>query len=184
MFMPLLRARAALGRRRPLASIGASIGTALDRCLGCRKGTSSVEFVLVLTPMMLFLFGIIGFGLVTYAHNNMVNAAREAARRLSVAEGVVEAANLPRVDCFSPAYDAIVTAALPKTAAEKIACDYLTNWGVTFEVAATECVPVTSREVTVTVTTDAAAAFLVYDFGLFTGDMTAAVTMRREAACT
>jgi hypothetical protein len=31
--------------------------------------------------------------LITYAHNNMVNAAREATRQLSVAEGVVTAAN-------------------------------------------------------------------------------------------
>ncbi len=48
----------------------------LRRFGACRRGTSSVEFVLVLGPMILFLFGNIGFGLITYAHNNMFNAAR------------------------------------------------------------------------------------------------------------
>ncbi len=192
MFMPLLRARAALGRRRPLASIGASIGTALgtalDRCLSCRKGTSSVEFVMVLTPMMLFLFGIIGFGLVTYAHNNMVNAAREATRRLSVAEDVVLAANTT-VACGSAAYDAIVLGALPNTAAEFIACDYLTGWGIQFNVTATECDPVelaldpNFRDVTVRISTIAADAFMVDIFGFFSGNLVAEVTMRREAEC-
>ena len=47
----------------------------LRRFGACRRGTSSVEFVLVLAPMVLFLFGIIGFGMITYLHNNMVNAA-------------------------------------------------------------------------------------------------------------
>ena len=61
-----------------------SIAGILRRFAACRRGTSSVEFVLVLGPMILFLFGLIGFGLITYAHNNMVNAAREATRRLSV----------------------------------------------------------------------------------------------------
>ncbi len=42
--------------------------------------------------MALFLFEIIGLGPVTYAHNNMVNAVRVTARRLSVAEDVVVAA--------------------------------------------------------------------------------------------
>ena len=70
--------------------------------------------------MILFLFGIIGFGLITYLHNNMVNAARETTRRLSVAEDVVVAANIT-VACGSPAYDVLVAAVLmpPKTAAEQ-----------------------------------------------------------------
>ncbi len=146
----------------------------------CRRGTSSVEFVIVLAPLLLFVFGIIGFGLITYAHNNMVNAAREATRRLSVAEDVVTAADT-QVTCGSAAYDAVVIGAAPKTAAEQIACEYLTDWAIQFDVKATECV--VEREVTVIISTVAADAFMVDIFGFFTGDLVAEVTMRREAAC-
>ncbi len=166
------------GRRRPFASLGAVAG----RLVGCRRGTSSVEFVIVLGPMMLFLFGIIGFGMITYAHNNMVNAAREATRRLSVAENVVTAANT-EVTCGSAAYDALVLAANPQTAAEQIACDYLTDWAIPFDVTTTECVPAASRDVTVRISTSASDAFMVDIWGLFSGDLVAEVTMRREAAC-
>ncbi len=163
-----------------------SIVGSLRRFGACRRGTSSVEFVLVLAPMILFLFGIIGFGLITYAHNNMVNAAREATRRLSVAEDVVVAADTT-VACGSAAYDALVTAAAalvpPRTAAEQLACDYLADWGITFDVTATECVPVASRDVTVLISTIASDAFMVDLWGLFTGNLEAKVTMRREAAC-
>ncbi len=44
-----------------------------------RDGTSSVEFVLVLPVLSLFLFGIIQFGSILYLQSNMANAAREAA---------------------------------------------------------------------------------------------------------
>jgi Flp pilus assembly protein TadG len=165
-----------------------SIAGLLRRFAGCRRGTSSVEFVLVLGPMVLFLFGIIGFGLITYAHNNMVNAAREATRRLSVAEDVVVASNTATITndpvaCGSPAYDILVTAAndASKKAAEQIACDYLAGWAITFEVTSSECV--TGRDVTVRISTDASEAFMVDLWGLFAGDLEAWVTMRREAAC-
>ncbi len=163
-----------------------SIVGSLRRFGACRRGTSSVEFVLVLAPMVLFLFGIIGFGLITYLHNNMVNAARETTRRLSVAEDVVVAADIT-VACGSGAYDALVTAAAalvpPRTAAEQLACDYLADWGLTFNVTATECVPVDNRDVTVLIVTDASDAFMTDLWGFFTGDLEAEVTMRREAAC-
>ena len=161
-----------------------SIAGILRRFAACRRGTSSVEFVLVLAPMILFLFGIIGFGLITYAHNNMVNAAREATRRLSVAEGVTVAAGT-ELTCGSDTYNAWVAAAeamTPRnTAAEKFACDYLTDWAITFKVTATECV--TDREVTVAITTLASDAFMVDLWGFFSGDLEAKVTMRREMPC-
>ena len=163
-----------------------SIVGSLRRFGACRRGTSSVEFVLVLAPMVLFLFGIIGFGLITYLHNNMVNAARETTRRLSVAEDVVVAADTT-VACGTAAYDALVTAAAalvpPRTAAEQLACDYLADWGLTFNVTATECVPVDNRDVTVLIVTDASDAFMTDLWGFFEGDLEAEVTMRREAAC-
>ena len=71
----------------------------------------------------------------------------------------------------------------PKTAAEKIACNYLTGWTISFNVTATECAPIENREVTVLITASASDAFMVDLWGLFTGDLEAEVTMRREAAC-
>jgi hypothetical protein len=116
----------------------------------------------------------------------MVNAAREATRRLSVAEDVVVAANT-EVTCGTAAYNAVLAAAAamapPRTAAEQLACDYLTDWAIDFNVTATECVPATSRDVTVLVTAVASDAFMVDLWGLFTGNLEAEVTMRREAAC-
>ncbi len=163
------------------------VGT-LRRYGSCRRGTSAVEFCHVLAPMILFLFGIIGFGLITYAHNNMVNAAREATRRLSVAEDVVVAANFGTtvqapVACGSAGLTTLVDNADPQTAAEQLACDYLADWGITFMVTATECSPATDREVTVLITTNASDAFMTDLWGFFEGDLEAEVTMRREAAC-
>ncbi|NIU04544.1 MAG: pilus assembly protein [Gammaproteobacteria bacterium] len=154
----------------------------------CRSGIASVEFVIVLFPMILFLFGIIGFGLVTYTHNNMVNAAREAVRRLAVAEDAVVAANTattsqPPVECGSAQLQTLIDAATAsgKTAAEEIACDYVQDWQITFNVQAFECV--TGRDVRVVLTTSASDAFVVDLFDFFEGNLTADVTMRREEAC-
>ncbi len=155
----------------------------LRRFGACRRGTSSVEFVLVLAPMVLFLFGIIGFGLITYLHNNMVNAARETTRRLSVAEDVVVGNGLT-YSCSVADMAALAAAVNPDTGAQQIACDYLADWGITFTVTATECVPVDNRDVTVLIVTDASDAFMTDLWGFFEGDLEAEVTMRREAACT
>jgi len=175
-------------------SSGTKIMVGSLRCFGrrfsaCRRGTSSVEFVMVLAPMLLFLFGIIGFGLVTYAHTNMVNAAREATRRLSVAEAVV-VGNGGTYDCSSAEMAQLATdVGVGFTGAQKIACDYLTDWAITFDVTATSCDPAELiidpdfRDVTVLITADAGAAFMVDIWDLFTGNLEAEVTMRREAAC-
>ncbi len=162
------------------------------RCFGrrfgaCRRGTSSVEFVMVLTPMLLFLFGIIGFGLITYAHNNMVNAAREATRRLSVIDPVV-IADGNTYNCSSATDMGVLAALNPAIIRpQQIACQYLTGWAIPFNVTATECVlPLTDPDhldVTVRIVTSASDAFMVDIWGLFSDDLVASVTMRREEAC-
>jgi Flp pilus assembly protein TadG len=48
------------------------------------SGTSAVEFALVLPVFLTILYGIVQFGLVFMAQNNMTNAAREAARAMAV----------------------------------------------------------------------------------------------------
>ena len=150
------------------------------RLARCRRGIAAVEFALVLGPFMLFLFGIIGFGLVTYAQSNMVSAARDAARHLSVADDLVTAADI-QVTCGSAAYNTVVADAAPGTAAEQIACDNLAGWATLIDVRATECV--VDRDVTVAISTDASDIFRVDIFGFFTSDLEAEVTMRRQAEC-
>jgi Flp pilus assembly protein TadG len=157
------------------------------RFAACRRGTSSVEFVLVLGPMILFLFGIIGFGLITYAHSNMVNAAREATRRLSVIDPVV-IADGNTYNCNNATDMSALTALNPTIIRpQQIACEYLTDWTIPFDVTATECVlPVTDPDhlaVTVRIVTNASDAFMVDLWGLFSGDLVAEVTMRREVDC-
>lgn len=48
------------------------------------RGQSLVEFVLVLTPLLLILFGIVEFGLVMFDKVTVVNDAREAVRLAAV----------------------------------------------------------------------------------------------------
>ena len=77
------------------------------------SGSAAVEFAIVLPIFLAILFGIIQFGSVLFLHNNMVNAARETARRMSVAE--LTAANAPA-----------------------FAQNYLAGWNLVFNVNAAE----------------------------------------------
>jgi Flp pilus assembly protein TadG len=45
-----------------------------------QKGTSAIEFAIVLPLLVLFVFGIIEFGLLFYNKSMVTNASREAAR--------------------------------------------------------------------------------------------------------
>ncbi|MEE9250202.1 MAG: TadE family protein [Alphaproteobacteria bacterium] len=146
---------------------------AVRRFARCNKGISSVEFVIILPLLMLFLFGIITFASALYIQVNMENAAREAARRMAVAEA--PAAGVP-VSCSN------VQATTPGTA-EYYACTYLADWPVNFEVDADVLCPA-NRDVIVTVTVSAEQVALADIFGFFYGKtLTAEVVMRREGEC-
>ena len=49
-----------------------------------RRGAAAVEMAVVAPVLILLLGGIIQFGGLFFLHNNMVNAAREAARALAL----------------------------------------------------------------------------------------------------
>ncbi len=144
---------------------------------------SSIEFVIILPVLMLFLFGIITFASVLFIHVNMENAAREAVRRLAVADNVECTA---AGGTTAPCTGATVTCGDPITGgtAEDYACTYLVDWPINFEVeagpAAGDC-----SELTVTVRLpDAATAALGDVFGFFDGrTLSAEVVMREEEAC-
>jgi len=121
------------------------------------SGAAAVEFAIILPIFVAILFGIIQFGSVLFLHNNMMNAARETARRMSVAE--LNAAG-------APAY----------------ANSYLAGWGLTFTVNATEpAASVPNGDVSVQITIPAANAPLVNFPLTWPGTLTAQVTMRRPA---
>ncbi len=123
--------------------------------------------------LLVILFGIIQFGLAFYLQNNMVNAAREAARKLAVGEVTVGGAT-----------------SCPGTAnsAEEAVCDYLDGWGgMTFTLLACDPANVNptwcpgATDVTVRVTVSRADVAIADFLGLFTsGEVSASVTMRKE----
>ncbi len=161
-----------VGSRFAKESGGLRVG-AVRRFARCNEGISSVEFVIILPVLMLFLFGIITFASALYVHVNMENAAREAVRRMAVAEA--PAAGVP-VSCAN------VQATTPGTA-EYYACTYLADWPVGFTVDADSLCPA-NRDVIVTVAVPADQVALADVFGFFAGKtLTAEVVMRREAAC-
>ncbi len=143
---------------------------AVRRLLRCRSGISSVEFAIILPLLMMFLFSIIAFASALYTHVNMENAAREAVRRMAVAEagyGGME------VTCTAAQSSTVGTA-------EWTACQYLNDWANFLVTADTPGCP----ELRVRVRVDAEEVALGDVFGFFTGrDLTAEVTMRQEEAC-
>lgn len=133
------------------------------------RGANAVEFAIVVPVLLLIVLGIIQFGMILFTYNNMVQAAREAARTLAVQE---------------------TTAA----EAQQIALNNLGFSGLTFTITA--CAPVIAAgggppcvapldptsDVSVTITVPLSEATLVDILGLFsTGDLEATVTMRKEA---
>ena len=118
----------------------------IRRFVRCTDGASAVEFVIVLPILILFLFGTVALSSALYVHVNMQNAAREAARRMAVAEATFNGTAIPCTDAGA----AIVGSA------ENYACTYLANWGGDFLITAQELCP--AREVVVQITVDATQA--------------------------
>jgi hypothetical protein len=105
------------------------------------------------------LAGIIQFGAVFFLQSNMLNVARDTARRVSIGE-------------------------MNETQAEASAQGELVNWGSTFQVQIVD--PLTTADpndtdVVVTITVPMADATIIsFLDGLQTGDLSASVTMRSE----
>jgi TadE-like protein len=118
-----------------------------------------VEFSLLAPLFFLILYGIIEFGSIFWVQNNMVNAARETARTVAV-------------------QNVTVTATLKSTV-----CPWLQGrtYNVKYEdkCGASPAVP----DILATVTTDAVGASVFNYMGLFGGNLSSQVTMRRENAC-
>ena len=99
------------------------------------------------------MFGIIQFGSVLYLQSNMANAAREAARSMSVGESNI-------------------------ASAEDKALTYLANWSLPFVVVVTEPNP---NAVSVQISVPASQAAFGDMFGIWgSSTLTATVTMRKQ----
>ncbi len=135
-----------------------------------RDGAVAVEFAIVVPVLLFFVTGTIMFGWVFFLQNNMENAAREAVRRMSVAEASFGGAS---ITCGDPA--------LPPASAEAYACSYLPNIDAFTIQTGQNC---TDRTVSVRVTADGSSSVLADIFGVFAGRTLAAqVTMRMEGTC-
>jgi Flp pilus assembly protein TadG len=77
-----------------------------------KEGSVAMEFAILLPVFVLFLWGILQFGFIFYLQNDMINAARESGRQLSVNDTI------------------------SYTEAENIADAYLADWPQTFEIGA------------------------------------------------
>ena len=124
------------------------------------SGAAALEFALVVPVLLTLLFAIIQFGSVVFVQNNMVNAAREGARRIAAADA---------------------TAAEATTVMQNL----LSNWNLTFtyNVAMPNPANPADRDIVVTINVPASDARIVsFPPGLFgSGNLTAQVTMRQES---
>lgn len=129
-------------------------------------GAAAVELAFALPILITLLFGIIQFGFIFFVWNDMMNAAREGARRLAVDDSITEAQ------------------------AQTIVENWLVDWPANFTVtacttAADSATPATCTgddEVFVTVTAPMAEVAVIGNFVDFLGvrDLTAQVVMRKE----
>ncbi len=125
------------------------------------SANAAVEFAIVVPVLLLIVFGIIQFGMILFTYNNMVQAAREAARTLAVQETTV-------ADAQTIALNQLAFSGLPFT--------------VTIcEPATVPCAGNPATDVSVTITVPLSQATIVDFLGLFsTGDLEATVAMRKE----
>ena len=137
------------------------------------SGAAATEFALVLVPMLAIFFGIMMLGSLFFIHNDMMNAAREAARRMSVDETITFDDGVP-VACA----DGVQAGSVPA-----VACGALASWPVDFQVTA-HSVPIAgsdNSEMHVSITADMAVAAIVDLLGAANGKtMRADVVMRSE----
>ncbi len=122
------------------------------------SGAAALEFAIVVPVLLTLLFASIQFGSVVFVQNNMVNAAREGARRIAAADATpAEAQTLMR--------------------------NLLSNWNLAFNYDV-RMPPAGSRDVVVTITVPAVEARIVtFPPNLFgSGNLVAQVTMRQEEA--
>jgi hypothetical protein len=99
------------------------------RLLIDEDGGPAAEFALILFPMVIIFVLIMQFGVLLFVHNDMHNAARDAARQWSVVEGIQ----------FSGSSASCRTGTITANSVEDVACEHLALWNnvVDFQVTTT-----------------------------------------------
>lgn len=122
-----------------------------------RSGAALIEFAFLTPFLLLIVTGIIQFGALFFLENNMINVARDTARRMAVGE-------------LTTSKDA-----------ESHVQNTLANWGVTFTVTIEQPTPPASNDFVVRISAPMADAAIVDPFGFMGGgSLRAQSTMRQE----
>ncbi len=145
----------------------------------CRRGVAALEFAIVVTPLMLIVFGFIAVSAVFYTWSTMQNAAQYAA--LLVATGQVTSINTGALSTSNKTASTTCGGSLKTTQAEYYACTGLPGW-VSFTVTTTEnC---TTPSVVVSLSASATQAAIEDVFSIFSNTtLTASSTVMKEGSC-
>jgi Flp pilus assembly protein TadG len=149
------------------------------RLLACRRASSAVEFALVLTPLMMLLFGFIATAGVFFTWSTMQSNAQYAA--LLMATGQIQSLSSGAISTANNTATTTCSASLTSTEVEYYACTGLPSW-VPVTVTATENCAVPSVAVSLSASASAAAIADVYSF--FTGkSLVAQSVLMKEGQC-
>ena len=130
----------------------------LVRLARCEEGSALVEFAMVIPIFVLFLTGIVQFGMVLFLQSHMSDVARDVSRRLAVGD-------------------------LSATEAVVAAESSLINWGIDYSVQVIEPDPSDpdDKDMTVSISAPMEQAAMFDLLGILEGStLAASVTMRLE----
>jgi Flp pilus assembly protein TadG len=143
------------------------------------RGTAALEFALVLTPLMMLLFGFIATASVFYTWSTMQNNAQYAG--LMMATGQIKSLSTGAISASNATATTACSSSLTSTEVEYYACTGLPSW-VPVTVVATENCSVPS--VTITMTASASAAAIADVFKFFTGQsLSVGAVLMKEGTC-
>ena len=152
----------------------------LARDIGrCRRGVAAVEFALVVTPLMLLLFGYIATNTVFISWSAMQNSAQYAAQMVST--GQIKSISTGAITTSNNTATTSCSSTLTNTEAEYYACGGLPTWG-SYTVTTTENCAVPS--VAISISASGATAALGDVFHIFTGKtVQAQAVVMKQGSC-
>jgi Flp pilus assembly protein TadG len=145
----------------------------------CQSGTAALEFALLMTPLLMLLFGYIATASVFFTWSTMQSNAQYAA--LLVATGQIKSFNNGAISSSNSTATTTCSGSLTSAVAEYYACTGLPSW-VPVTVTATENCTVPS--VTVSLSASASAAAIANIYNYFTGQsLVAQAVVMKEGQC-
>jgi Flp pilus assembly protein TadG len=143
----------------------------------CCRGAALIEFAIVMSLLVLILFGVIAYSTAIFAYSAMQSGAEETARRM--ATGAVTAGSSSSIACKTGA-------ALTSGTPENYACGRMPSWG-TYSVTATQNCSTAGGNVpsdTLTISANASTVALGDALGLLKGKvLTVTSVQMKEGTC-